>query len=137
MIKEALLDYLRSDGITHSLDLHTSAKKTFIEAFNRVILGPRALNYRLQFTGPTGANAIEAAMKLARKVTGRTNIVAFSNAFHGMSLGALAASARSAKRAAAGVSLPDITRMPYEGFLGQQVDSLSVLENMLTTPDLG
>ncbi|WP_397433281.1 diaminobutyrate--2-oxoglutarate transaminase [Pseudomonas chlororaphis] len=137
MIKEALLEYLRSDGITHSLDLHTSAKKTFIEEFNRVILGPRALNYRLQFTGPTGTNAVEAAMKLARKVTGRTNIVAFSNAFHGMSLGALAASARSAKRAAAGVSLPDITRMPYEGFLGPQVDTLSVLEHMLTMPGSG
>ncbi len=127
-IKEALLEYLRNDGITNSLDLHTAAKKDFIENFTRIILQSKGLNYRLQFTGPTGTNAVEAAMKLARKITGRTNIVAFSNAFHGMSLGALAASARNAKRASAGVSLTDITRMPYEGFLGDQVDTLDVLE---------
>lgn len=136
-IKNALVDYLQRDGITHSLDLHTSAKKNFIKEFNRIILQPRGMDYRLQFTGPTGTNAVEAAMKLARKVTGRTNIVAFSNAFHGMSLGALAASARSAKRAAAGVPLPDIIRMPYEGFLGEHVDSLEVLEKMLHSPGAG
>ncbi len=40
------------------------------------------------FTGPTGANAVEAALKLARKVTGRTNVISFTNGFHGMTLGA-------------------------------------------------
>ncbi|MER8562747.1 aminotransferase class III-fold pyridoxal phosphate-dependent enzyme, partial [Mesorhizobium sp. M0578] len=85
--KKPLLDYIERDGIVHGLDLATSAKKAFIEAFERYILKPRGLTYKLQFTGPTGTNAVEAALKLARLVTGRANIVAFTNAFHGVSAG--------------------------------------------------
>src|SRR3546814_14268393 len=60
------------------------------EAFETLILKPRKLDYRMMFTGPTGTNAVEAAIKLARKVTGRELVIAFSNGFHGMTLGALA-----------------------------------------------
>ncbi|TIS47299.1 MAG: aminotransferase class III-fold pyridoxal phosphate-dependent enzyme, partial [Mesorhizobium sp.] len=89
--KKPVLDYIERDGIVHGLDLATSAKKAFIEAFERYILKPRGLNYKLQFTGPTGTNAVEAALKLARIVTGRSNIVAFANSFHGVSAGSLSA----------------------------------------------
>ena len=65
---------------------------------SRHVLAPRHLAYQVQFTGPTGANAVEAALKLARKVTGRTNVIAFTNAFHGVSLGALAATGNSHHR---------------------------------------
>ncbi len=44
----------------------------------------------MQFVGPTGTNAVEAALKIARKVTGRQNVIYFTNGFHGVSLGALA-----------------------------------------------
>lgn len=130
-IRDKLVDYLLGDGITQSLDLYTSAKREFLDSFRNIILKPRHYDYRIQFTGPTGTNSVEAALKLARKVTGRRNIVAFTDAFHGMSLAALAASARSSKRAAAGVSLNDVIRMPYDGYLGDEVDSLSFLETML------
>ena len=66
-----VIEYLERDGIVHSLDLHTSAKKAFLETFESTILVPRLLNYKVQFAGPTGTNAVEAALKLARKVTGR------------------------------------------------------------------
>ena len=71
LMKAALLDYLANDGLLNSLDLHTRAKRAFLHAFRELILAPRGLNYRVQFTGPTGTNAVEAAIKLARKITGR------------------------------------------------------------------
>ncbi|RAW93684.1 diaminobutyrate--2-oxoglutarate transaminase [Photorhabdus laumondii] len=136
-LKSHLIEYIEKDGITHSLDLYTNAKRAFIESFNQQILKPRGLQYRFQFTGPTGTNAVEAAMKIARKVTGRSDIVAFTNAFHGMSLGALAATAREKKRNAAGVSLNNIVRLPFENFLSQNDTSLDVLEKMLVSPGSG
>ncbi|WLO87374.1 diaminobutyrate--2-oxoglutarate transaminase (plasmid) [Pantoea agglomerans] len=136
-IKKEIVDYIERDGITHSLDLYTTAKKKFIDKFNEVILAPRGYNYKFQFTGPTGTNAIEAALKLARKVTGRSDVVAFTNAFHGMSLGSLAATARDSKRNAAGVSLNNIIRLPYENFLGEEEDSYNILEKMLLSSGSG
>lgn len=88
-IKEAVLDYLKTDGIVHALDMATTAKRNFIESFNENILKPRGLNYRFQFCGPTGTNAVEAALKLARKATGRSKVISFTNGFHGMTQGAL------------------------------------------------
>jgi diaminobutyrate-2-oxoglutarate transaminase len=82
--KRAVLDYIGADGIMMSLDLHSTAKKNFIEAFQKLILLPRGLNYKLQFTSPTGTSVVESAIKLVRKVTGRQNVIAFTNAFHGM-----------------------------------------------------
>ncbi|MCF4130069.1 diaminobutyrate--2-oxoglutarate transaminase [Methylobacterium sp. SyP6R] len=126
-----VIDYLTSGGIVHSLDLHTEAKANFIDVFQRHILSRRQLNYKMQFPGPTGTNAIEAALKLARKVTGRTNVVAFTNGFHGMTLGALAATANPAKRAGASAPLANTTFMPYDGFLGDEVDTLDFITPML------
>jgi diaminobutyrate-2-oxoglutarate transaminase len=97
-IKRALIRYLEQDGIGNALDFHTHAKRAFMERFRDVILRPRQLSHVLQFTGPTGTNCVEAALKLARKVTGRRTIAAFTNAFHGMSMGALAATGSSKAR---------------------------------------
>ena len=102
-IKRALIDYLESDGVTHGLDMATAAKRSFLERFDEVVLRPRELDYRIQFPGPTGTNAVEAALKIARKATGRGTIISFTHGFHGMTLGSLAVSANEWKRAAAGV----------------------------------
>ncbi|MDF0552227.1 aminotransferase class III-fold pyridoxal phosphate-dependent enzyme [Kamptonema sp. UHCC 0994] len=115
-LKERLLDYLTADGITHSLDMATVAKREFIEAFETIILSPRAMNYKFQFTGPTGTNAVEAALKIARNVTGRTNIISFSNGFHGVTLGSLATTANAYYRNAAGIPTNGVTFMPYDGY---------------------
>ena len=131
LIVRALQDYLGRGGILHSLDMHTAAKRQFIERFEEIILRPRELDYRIQFTGPTGTNAVEAALKLARKVTGRPNIAAFTRAFHGVSLGSLAATASPGNRAAAGVPLSLTTRFPYCGYLGPRVDTIPYIEAML------
>ncbi|MDD9947828.1 MAG: diaminobutyrate--2-oxoglutarate transaminase [Myxococcales bacterium] len=106
-LRRALIDYLMGDNITHSLDFWTTAKRDFMERFEAVLLAPRGLDYKLQFTGPTGTNAVEAALKLARKVTGRPGAYAFHGSFHGVTLGSLAVTGAAHPRKAAGVDLRD------------------------------
>jgi diaminobutyrate-2-oxoglutarate transaminase len=137
LFKEKLLDYINADGITHGLDLHTKAKGEFLTAFSEKILKPRNMEYHVQFPGPTGTNAVEAAMKLARNVTGQQNIVTFTNGFHGVSLGALAATGNSHHRDAAGVSLTGTHRMPYDGYLGDGIDTTNYLDKVLSDSSSG
>ena len=137
ILKQALLDYIMADGITHGLDLHTDAKAAFLETFEEVILQPRKLNYRAMFTGPTGTNAVEAAIKLARKITGREMVIAFTNGFHGMTLGALACTGNAAKRGGAGVPLSHVSHEPYDGYHGPDVDTADLLEQRLSDPSSG
>lgn len=80
LLKRKLLEYLERDGVTHGLDQATVAKREFLNAFNEKVLKPRGLNYKVQFPGPTGTNSVEAALKLARKITGRESIISFTNA---------------------------------------------------------
>lgn len=110
---DAVIAYIQSNGITHSLDMHTTAKRQFMEHFTKTILEPRNMPHKMQFMGPTGTNAVEAAMKLARRVTGRQDIVAFSHGFHGMTLGALSATANQYFRNAAGVPLNHVKHFPF------------------------
>jgi diaminobutyrate-2-oxoglutarate transaminase len=131
LIKRRVIEYLEADGVVHGLDFHTEAKRAFIDDLVRTVLRPRGLDYKLQFTGPTGTNAVEAAFKLARRVTGRVPIIAFTNAFHGMTLGALAATGSRFKRGGAAVPLHGVTRMPYDGYLGPGVDTIDLLERVL------
>ncbi|HVK86436.1 MAG TPA: diaminobutyrate--2-oxoglutarate transaminase [Kofleriaceae bacterium] len=136
VLKQALLEYVARDGITHSLDLATQAKVEFLEALDRRVLKPRGLPYRVMFPGPTGTNAVEAALKLARKLTGRTQVVAFTNAFHGMSLGSLAVTGNATKRGAAGVPLAHVIRAPYCNYIGD-ADSLGYLETLFADHSSG
>ncbi len=137
IFKERLLAYINDDGISHGLDLHTRAKGEFLESFNEKILKPRDLNYVVQFTGPTGTNAVEAALKLARNVTGRENVIAFTNGFHGVSLGSLAATGNSHQRGAAGVALGGTSRMPYDGYLGEHINTAAYLDKVLSDSSSG
>lgn len=130
-IKAAVIEYLASDAVVHGLDMATPVKLEFMETFNSVILRERSLQYRFQFTGPTGANAIEAALKLSRKVTRRQNIISFTHGYHGASLGAVAASGNRFYRTGSGVSLSGASFMPYDGYLGPAVDTAAYLRKVL------
>ena len=136
VLKRALIEHIESDAITHSLDFHTAAKARFLEAMRDIIFEPRGLDYVIQFTGPTGTNAVEAALKIARKATGRTNVIAFTNGFHGCSAGALAATGNGHHRGVAGVPLYGITRMPYDGYFGD-MDSIAYMQQMIADPSSG
>lgn len=136
-LKAALIDHIQADGVAHGLDLHTDAKADFIASFERRILAPRDMPHKLMFTGPTGANAVEAAMKIARKATGRTNIIAFTNGFHGVTHGALSATGNGYHRGGAGMTLNGVTRMPYDGYFAGSTDTANYLEAMLNDRSSG
>jgi diaminobutyrate-2-oxoglutarate transaminase len=112
-LKEVLLSYLQADMIVHGLDAYTTAKRHFLEAWRQTITRPRGLDYKVQFSGPAGTTAVEAALKLARKYTGRQLIVSFTDAFHGMTLGALAVTGRLAAAGLPGQSGSAIV-LPYD-----------------------
>jgi diaminobutyrate-2-oxoglutarate transaminase len=137
LLKQALIDYITADGVTHALDLHTTAKAEFLSTLESVILKPRGLDYRAMFTGPTGTNAVEAALKLARKITGRELVIAFTNGFHGMTLGALACTGNEGKRGGAGVPLGNVSHEPYDGYFGPEVNTAELLEQRLSDPSSG
>ena len=137
VLANTLASYITDSGIVHSLDLHTAAKQRFLNALHEKILEPRGLDYVAQFTGPTGANSVEAALKLARRIKGRTTVVSFTNGFHGVSLGALAATGNAYHRGAAQTSFSGVDRMPYCDYMGDGMDTLDYFEKMLTDNSSG
>lgn len=136
-LKRVLIEYLQHDGVVHALDMATAAKARFLTELETVILAPRGLDYRVQFTGPTGANAVEAALKLARKVTRRRNVIAFTRAYHGLSMGALSVTANAHYRDESFVQRGDVTFMPYDGYLGEGVDTAAYLRRFLEDDSAG
>ncbi|PKV93670.1 diaminobutyrate aminotransferase [Amycolatopsis echigonensis] len=130
-LKKALIDYLQRDGVTHALDMFTVAKRDFLETLQEKILAPRELEYKVVFPGPGGANAVEAALKLARKVTGKESVINFTNAFHGMTLGALSVTGNSMKRGGAGVPLVHATPMPYDKYFDGAMPDFMYFEKLL------
>ncbi len=128
-IKSAVMEYLSEDNVISMMDMYTPAKEEFLLTFSEKILQPRGFNYKIMCCGPTGTNAVEAALKLARKNTGRTEIVAFGGAFHGMTLGSLALTTDKVSREGGGTALPNVTHIPYEGTEG--LDSLAYLRWVL------
>ena len=135
--RKTLLAYIERGGISHSLDLHTEAKRQFLETFQEKILAPRDLDYMVMFTGPTGTNAVEAALKAARNYTGRSNIISFTNGFHGVSMGSLACTGNSHHRGAAGTELSGSSRMPYDGYMGDEVNTIEYLDKVLSDSSSG
>lgn len=134
----AIISYIQKNGIIHTLDFYSEAKANFLNTFDSLILKPRNLDYKFQFTAPTGADAVEAAIKLARKITGRSTIACFSGGYHGMSLGALSLTANPDKRALAGVDIPGVLRLPFEGFLDLELEQqLAVVEAMVSKAGCG
>ena len=127
-IKAKIVEYLSEDNIINALDMYTAAKEEFLLTIKERILKPRNLDYKVMCCGPTGTNAVEAALKLARKNTGRTNVIAFAGAFHGMTLGSLAMTTDRTSRQGAGVPLNNVTFVPYDGTM---LDSISYLKWIL------
>lgn len=130
-MKKKLIEYIEEDGVTHSLDMATKAKGEFLQKFYEVILKPRNMNYKVMFPGPTGTNTVESALKIARKATGRTNIVSFTKGFHGMTIGALAVTGNKEKRKGAGIPLTHTITMPFDNYMGDTEASLTYIEQVI------
>ncbi|HEX7288645.1 MAG TPA: diaminobutyrate--2-oxoglutarate transaminase [Candidatus Angelobacter sp.] len=136
-LKNALVEYINANGVVNSLDLHTTAKEEFLNALNEVILQPRRLEFRCQFCGPTGTNVVEAALKLARKITQRKGVVAFSNSYHGMSAGSMAISSSLGRYSSEPYFHSErVTFLPFEGFT-ECGDELEFVRRLLTRKGSG
>jgi len=131
LISEALIEYLQRDGIVHSLDKATVAKKNFLQKFQDTILAPRNLNYKVQFTGPTGTNAVETALKLARMVKRRSNIIAFTNGYHGLTMGSLAVTGNDFYRDESYGARNNADSVPFDGYLGPDINTIDYLRKFL------
>lgn len=136
-IKEKVISYLDSDAITHGLDMYTTAKEEFLEKFSEVVLSSKNLDYQIQFCGPTGTNAVEAALKLARKVKKRTGIFSFMGAYHGMTLGSLSVSGNIGNREGAGGTSNNVTFMPYPYGFMEKFDTIEFIESVLNDVNSG
>ncbi|MBE0486616.1 diaminobutyrate--2-oxoglutarate transaminase [Marinobacter sp.] len=137
ILKQALIEYIEADGVSQGLDMFTTAKHDFIGSYKKYILDPRGLDYKMQFTGPTGTNCVEAAMKLARKVKGRTGIISFTNGFHGVTMGAVAATGNKHHRGGVGTPLGSVDFLFYDGYLGEDVDTLMIMDKVLSDRSSG
>ena len=129
-IKGKVIEYLQTDGVMHWLDMMTAPKAEFIQFMEENVLQPRGLDYKIMFPGPTGTNAIEAALKVARKYTGRTNIWALMGAFHGMTLGAMAITTDRTDRKAAGAPLVGATHIPAP-YMFPELDTIKYMQTLL------
>jgi diaminobutyrate-2-oxoglutarate transaminase len=111
-VVQSIQDTIASGLPLHTLDLTTPLKDAFTEALLSYMPGGQE-EYCLQFCGPSGADATEAAIKLAKTYTGRANVISFSGGYHGMTHGSLAMTGNlSAKNAVNGL-MPGVQFMPY------------------------
>ena len=137
LITKALIEYLRNEGIVHGLDKATTSKRRFIESFYSTILEPRDLDYKIQFPGPTGTNAVETALKLARMIKGTSNIIAFTNAFHGLTMGSLSITGNDFYRDESFISRNNVAFMPYDGYFGDTINTIDYLRKFLEDSSSG
>lgn len=132
VMEAALLDYIRAGGVNHGLDMATEAQETFLQTLDEVILKPRNMDYVIQFPGPAGTIANEAALKLARKVKGRANVIHFTRSFHGMTIGSTAVTSNAGVRASAGVGLPGAATAAYCDYYRDGRNTADDLDAMLS-----
>jgi diaminobutyrate-2-oxoglutarate transaminase len=131
MMKEKIIDYLKNDGIIHGLDMATVAKTNLLNKLENIIFKPRNLDYKVQFTGPTGTNAVEAALKLARMIKKRSNIISFTNGYHGLTMGSMSVTANAYYRDQAFIDRSDVSFLPYDGYFGKDTDTVTYIRRFL------
>lgn len=130
-----------------TLDLTTPVKDQFVQDLFGLLPEALAAEARIQFCGPTGTDAVEAALKLVRSATGRSTVLSFQGGYHGMSQGALSLmGSLGPKRALAGLLNNGVQFLPFPydyrcpfglgGAEGVKVN-LHYLENLLNDPEAG
>jgi diaminobutyrate-2-oxoglutarate transaminase len=139
-------DFLDSGHVLQALDMTTPVKHAFVSRLLANLPGRLAHDGKVQFCGPSGADAIEAAVKLFKTATGRRTVLAFHGAYHGMTAGSLALTGNlTAKRDVAAL-MPDVHFLPYPypyrcpfGLGGEASwrTSLAYVERVLTDPESG
>jgi diaminobutyrate-2-oxoglutarate transaminase len=136
-VRDALIKYLSANRIVQSCDKASVAKRDFVEEFVKTVLAPRGLNYRILFTDPASGTAAELALRLARPFKNRTNVIAFTNASHGLSDGSLSVASKHLSRHQRLGLRANTIFMPYCGYFGENIDTVAYLRRYLADPASG
>ncbi|MGW1286260.1 diaminobutyrate--2-oxoglutarate transaminase family protein [Streptomyces sp. NPDC002586] len=138
VVLEAIRKVLDSGAPLSVLDLATPVKDAFITELFRTLPPGLADRARVQFCGPAGTDAVEAALKLVRTATGRAGLLAFTGAYHGMTAGSLAASGGARDVQVARLPYPQDYRCPF-GVGGPRGAELAArwTESLLDDPKSG
>lgn len=146
VVVEAIHAAMAADLPMHTLDLTTPVKDAFVQEVFDSLPPAFAKQARIQFCGPTGADAVEASLKLARTTSGRQNVLAFQGAYHGMTLGTLSISGNLGPKNALGGLLSGVQMLPFPydyrcpfGLGGEQAIDLNLryIEQLLADPESG
>ena len=147
VVIEAIQQVLADELPLHTLDLTTPVKDQFVQDLFGLLPKELAAQAKIQFCGPTGTDAVEAALKLVRTATGRSTVLSFSGGYHGMSQGALSLMGSLGPKKPLGALLSNGVQFmpfPYDyrcpfglgGAAGVKAN-LSYLENLLNDPEAG
>ncbi|MDQ1007906.1 diaminobutyrate-2-oxoglutarate transaminase [Streptomyces sp. V4I23] len=138
VVLEAIKKVLDSGAPLHILDLATPVKDAFTTELFATLPPQLASDARIQFCGPAGTDAVEAALKLVRTATGRNGVLAFTGAYHGMTAGALDASGGATDVRVTRLPYPHDYRCPF-GIGGERGAELAArwTENLLDDPKGG
>ncbi|NEE03867.1 diaminobutyrate--2-oxoglutarate transaminase family protein [Phytoactinopolyspora halotolerans] len=112
VVDQALREALDAGAPLSTLDLSTPYRDRFIDQLFSVLPAPLQ-DGRILFCGPSGADAVEAAIKLAKTATGRSGVLAFGGGYHGMTQGTLALTGRRSAKEPLGALLPEIHHLPF------------------------
>ena len=112
-VNQAMVDMLTGNLPLHTLDLTTPVKDTFVHTLLNLLPGELKNNAKIQFCSPSGTDAVDAALKLCKTATGRSSIIAFNGAYHGMGHGALALTGNLHAKNKVNDLMPNVHFMPY------------------------
>ena len=112
-VNQAMMDMLTGSLPLHTLDLYTPVKDKFVHTLLNILPGELKNNAKIQFCSPCGTDAVDAALKLCKTATGRSSIIAFNGAFHGMGHGALALTGNLNAKTKVNDLMPNVHFMPY------------------------
>lgn len=145
-IVSKLQDFLSSNGILQSLDITTPVKEKFLSSLLEFLPPNISKRCKVQFCGPTGSDAAEAAIKLFKTATGRNTILSFSGGYHGMTIGSLSLMGNLMAKTKVTGLMPDVHFLPYPypyrcpfGLGGEQSWQVSAnyIEHLLNDPESG
>jgi len=123
--------YEQADKFVHTVDFPTEARLDLIEKLEAIAPGDLAGNSKVVFGGPTGSDAIEASIKLAKYNTGGSGLVSFRNAYHGTTSGAMSLTANKKLKGHYTPLLPDVVHAPYPYPFQEGRDPDAAVENAL------
>ena len=145
-VNAAMVELIQSGSPLHTLDLTTPVKDRFVQTILDHLPGTLKDNAKIQFCSPSGTDATDAAIKLCKTATGRSTVIAFHGAFHGMGHGALSLTGNLAAKTPVANLMPGVQFMPYPnsyrcpfglgGEAGVQACS-AYFERMLKDPESG